>query len=60
MDEDVLSIRMVQYWFNRFKDGNLQVGDLPRSRRPLKLDVDLLKQLMEEGPPRLISWHLAE
>ena len=43
MDDDVLSIRMAQHWFNRFKNGNLQLDDLPRSGRPLKLGVDLLE-----------------
>lgn len=42
---DVLSIRMAQHWFNRFKNGNLELDDLPRPGRPLEVDVDLLQQL---------------
>ena len=48
MGGDVLSIHTSQYWSNCVKNGNLQLDDLPRSGRSLKLDVDLLKQLMEE------------
>ncbi len=47
MGKDVLSIRTAQHWFNRFKNGNLELDDLPRPGRPLELYVDLLKQLIE-------------
>jgi transposase len=50
MGEGVLSIRTAQHWFNRFKNGNLELGDLPRYGRPLEVDKDLLKQLIEEDP----------
>ena len=50
MGEDVLSTRTAQHWFNRFKNGNLELDDLPRSGRPLEVDVDLLKQLIEQDP----------
>ena len=59
MGEDVLSIRTAQHWFNRFKNGNLELDDLPRSGRPLEVDVDTLKQLIEQDP-RLTSRCLAE
>ena len=48
MGEDVLSTRTAQRWFNRFKNGNFELDDLPRSGRPMELDVDLLSQLIEE------------
>ncbi len=57
--EDVLSTRTAQHWFNRFKNGNLELDDLPRSGRPLEVDVDLLKQLIEQDP-RLTLRCLAE
>jgi hypothetical protein len=47
MGEDVLSTRTAQHWFNRFKNGNFELDDLPRSSRPIELNVDLLKQLIE-------------
>jgi [histone H3]-lysine36 N-dimethyltransferase SETMAR len=59
MGEDVLSLRTAQHWFNRFKNINFRLDDLPRSGRPLKLDVDLLKHLIEEDP-RLTTRCLAE
>ena len=60
MDENVLYIRTGQHWFNHFRNGNLELDDLPRSRRSLKLYVDLLQQLIEKDPLRLTSRHLGE
>ncbi|CAF3333794.1 unnamed protein product [Rotaria socialis] len=59
MGEDILSIRTAQHWFNRFKNGNLELDDLPRPGKPLEVDADLLKQLIEQDP-RLTSRCLAE
>ena len=58
MGEDAFSIRTAQYWFSRFKNSNLELDNLRRSVKPLKLDVELLKQLIEEDP-RLTSRYLA-
>ena len=35
MGEDVLSTRTAQRWFNRFKNGNFELDDLPLSCRPM-------------------------
>ena len=59
MGEDILSIRTTQHWFNRFKNGNLELDDLPRPGRPQEVDVDHLKLLIKQDP-RLTSWCLAE
>ncbi|CAF3892113.1 unnamed protein product, partial [Rotaria magnacalcarata] len=59
MGGDVLSIRTSQRWFNRFKNDNFELDDLPHSGRPMELDVDLLKQLID-GDPRLTLRCLAE
>jgi transposase len=59
MVEDVLSTRTVQNWFNRFRNGNFELDDLPRSGRPLELDMNLLRQLIIEDP-RLTLRCLAE
>ena len=59
MGEDVLSIHVAQNWFNRFKNGNLELDDLPRSGRPLEMNMDRLKHLIEQDP-RLTSRCLAE
>ena len=49
---------MAQHCFNRFQDDNLELDDLPRSGRPMELNVELLKHLIEEDP-RLPSPNLA-
>ena len=59
MGEDVLSIRTAQHWFNCFRNDNLEHDDLPRPGRSLEVDVDHLKQLIEQDP-RLTSRCLAE
>jgi histone-lysine N-methyltransferase SETMAR len=59
MGKDVLSIRTAQHWFNRFKNGNFELDDLPHTGRPMQVDIDILKQLIEEDP-RLTARCLAE
>ena len=59
MGKNVLSIRTVQHWFHRFKNGNFELDDLPHTGRPLQVDMDLLKQLIEQDP-RLTTRCLAE
>ena len=59
MGQGVLSIRTAQDWFNRFKNGNLEHDDLSRPGRPLEVDVDHLKQPIEQDL-RLTSRCLAE
>ena len=59
MGKEVMSIRTVQYWFNRFKNRNLELDDLPRSGRPREINTEVLDQLIEEEP-RLTTRCLAE
>jgi len=59
MGKDALSIRTAQDWFNRFKNNNFELDDLPHSGRPLEVDMDVLQQLIEEDP-RLTTRCLAE
>jgi hypothetical protein len=59
MSEDVLPIRTAQHRFNRFKNSNFELDDLPRSGRALEVNMNLLKQLIEEDP-RLATRCLAE
>ncbi len=59
MGKDALSIHTSQHWFNRFKSGNFELDDLPHSERPLEMDIDVLKPLIEEDP-RLTTRCLAE
>ncbi|CAF1511105.1 unnamed protein product [Adineta ricciae] len=50
MDQSLVSTRTAQRWFNHLKNGDLELDDLPRSGRLMELDMDLLKQLIEEDP----------
>ena len=59
MGKNVLSIRTAQHWFNQLKNSNFKLDDLPRSGRSLEVDMDVLKQLIEEDP-RLTTRFLAE
>lgn len=45
--EDALSERTVQLWFNRFRSGNFDVEDVPRSGRPITGKADEILQLIE-------------
>ena len=58
MGEDTLSIRTVQHCFNRFNNGNFELNDSPNCGRPLEVDIDVLKQLIED--PTLTTRCLAE
>jgi transposase len=57
--QGLLSIRTAQDWSHRFKNGNFELDDLPHTGRPLQVDMDLLKQLIEQNP-RLTTRCLAE
>ena len=57
--KDTLSIRTAQHWFNRFKSGNFELNDSRHCGRPLEVDVDILKQFIEEDS-RLTRRCLAE
>ena len=50
MGEDTLLIRTVQHWFNQFKSGNFELNDSRHSGRSIEVDVDVLKQPIEEDP----------
>lgn len=59
MGQEVLSIRTAQHWFKKFKKGEFELDDCPRSGRPSQIDVNMLKNLVEENP-RLTTRYLAE
>ena len=48
MGEDTLSIRTAQHCFNWFNNGNFELNDSPHCGRPLEVDIDVLKQLIED------------
>ncbi|GFU33507.1 histone-lysine N-methyltransferase SETMAR [Trichonephila clavipes] len=45
--EGVLTIRQCQNWFAKFRSGNCDVEDAPRSGRPVEADKDAIKALIE-------------
>jgi transposase len=59
MEQDIISTRTAQLWFNRFNNGNFELDDSSRSGRPVEVDLDRLKQLIENDP-RLTTHYLAE
>ncbi|CAF4199481.1 unnamed protein product [Rotaria sp. Silwood2] len=59
MGQDIISIRTAHRWFNRFNNGNFELDDSTRSGRQVEVDLDQLKQLIEDDP-RLTTRCLAE
>ncbi|GFU67449.1 histone-lysine N-methyltransferase SETMAR [Trichonephila clavipes] len=45
--EGVLTIRQCQNWFAKFRSGNFDVKDAPRSGRPVEADKDAIKALVD-------------
>ncbi|CAF1494942.1 unnamed protein product [Adineta ricciae] len=58
MGPGILSIRTAQHWFDRFHNGNYELDDQLRCGRPIEVDIDLLKQQIEQDP-RLTTRALA-
>ena len=50
MGKGIISISTVRHWFSRFKNGNFELDDLPRSGRPSEANIDDLKSLIEQDP----------
>jgi hypothetical protein len=46
--EDILSVRTAQHGFNRFENGHFELDDLPHTGRQIQVNIDILKQLIEE------------
>ena len=59
MGKDMLSIHTAHHWSNRFKSGNFELNNSRHTGRALEVDVDVLKQLIEEDP-RLTTCCLVE
>ena len=59
MGQDIVSTRTARRWFNRFNNGNYELDDSSLSGRPITVDLDRLKQLIEDDP-RLMTCCLAE
>ncbi|GFV49897.1 histone-lysine N-methyltransferase SETMAR [Trichonephila clavipes] len=44
--EGVLTVRQCQNWFAKFRSGNFDIEDAPRSGRPVEADKDAIKALV--------------
>ena len=47
--EKSLTERQCQNWFARFRSGNLDLKDAPRSGRPTEVDDDKIKAILENN-----------
>ncbi|GFU81136.1 histone-lysine N-methyltransferase SETMAR [Trichonephila clavipes] len=45
--EGVLTVRQCKNWFAKFRSGNFDVEDAPRSGRPVEADIDAIKALVD-------------
>ncbi|EZA48646.1 Histone-lysine N-methyltransferase SETMAR [Ooceraea biroi] len=57
--EDALKLRQCQNWFTKFRSGDFNVKDAPRSGRPIEIDDDKLKALIDSNR-RLTTREIAE
>ena len=46
--EGVIDKSMARKWFAKFKNGNFDINNTPRSKRPSEFDKDHLKALLKE------------
>ncbi|GFS81143.1 HTH_48 domain-containing protein [Trichonephila clavipes] len=51
--EGVLTVRQCQNWFAKFRSGNFDVEDAPRSGRPVEADKDAIKALVDANQRNL-------
>jgi transposase len=58
-EEDVFTKRQCQNWFGKFRSGNFDVEDAPRSGRPVEADEDTIKVLIDENR-RITTREIAE
>ncbi|EZA49265.1 Histone-lysine N-methyltransferase SETMAR [Ooceraea biroi] len=47
--EDALKLRQCQNWFTKFRSGDFNVKDTPRSGRPIEIDDDKRKALIDSN-----------
>ncbi|XP_025264307.1 histone-lysine N-methyltransferase SETMAR-like [Camponotus floridanus] len=57
--EDILTERQCQNWFAKFRPGNFDVEDVPRSGRPVEADEDTIKALIDANR-RITTREIAE
>ncbi|GBL89034.1 Histone-lysine N-methyltransferase SETMAR [Araneus ventricosus] len=45
---NTVSYDPVKVWFRKFKAGNFDIEDIPRSGRPIEVDCEQLKQIIDQ------------
>lgn len=50
--ENSVTERTAQFWFQRFRSGDLSLQDKPRTGRPISTDIESLHQAIEAGPSK--------
>lgn len=50
-----VTVYTIARWYRRFQTGDFNIEDLPRSGRPQKFDVTLLKDIMHKNPQMTIK-----
>ena len=61
MGQDIISTRTAERWFNRFNNKNYELDDSSLSGRSVEVDLNQLKQLIEDDrglSPRCLAEHL--
>jgi hypothetical protein len=48
--DDVLTERVYQKWFAKFRSRDFDVNDAPRSRRPAEIDSSDVKTIIDKNP----------
>lgn len=48
--KSIVSVRMVQRWFEKFRSGDINLQDEPRTGRPDEIDDDALRALVDNEP----------
>ena len=48
--DNVIKVRKCQQWFAKFRSGDFDLSDRPRSGRPSDIDINALKALVESDP----------
>lgn len=60
MGQGVLTLRSIQIWFRRFQENRTELDERPRPGRPIEIDLDALKALIEEDPRQSLRSLAAE
>ncbi|EZA53808.1 Histone-lysine N-methyltransferase SETMAR [Ooceraea biroi] len=52
--DDALTERVCQKWFAKFRSGDFDVNDAPRSGRPIEIDSSNVKAIIDKNPSQSV------